>query len=472
MKRSSNAPVVSLPACLFLVCFIACLAVGRSAEKEPPSLPRPNPAQAAWQEAEVGVIFHYDLHVFDGKGYVQRENRITPVADHNIFDPEHLDTDQWIQAAKAMGARFALITATHETGFALYPSEANPYCLKAVRWREGKGDVVGAFVRSCRKYGLAPGVYLGLRWNAFLGVYDFQVQGEGVFRTRRQAWYKHMAEGMVREICTRYGPLFEIWFDGGAYDPARGGPDVLPIVKQLQPGALFYHNSQLAEARWGGSESGTVPYPCWSTFPFPSLDRSIYPVTGTLLGHGDPGGRFWMPAMADAPLRGWKGRHEWFWEPGDEAHLFPVEKLVEMYYASVGRNATLILGVTPGPDGRVPEADAARMKSFGDEIRRRFSKPLARIRGRGRELVLDLGGSIPANHVILMEDIAQGQRIRRFRVEGFTGDGWIPLCEGTAVGHKHIARFETRTVSRVRLEVLESAGEPVIRELSLHFVKK
>ena len=131
-----------------------------SAEEETTALPRPNPAQAAWQEAEMGVVFHYDLHVFDGKRYAQGRNRITPVSDYNLFNPEHLDTDQWIRAAKAMGARFALITATHETGFALYPSDVNPFCLKAVRWRDGKGDVVGEFVRSCRKYGLAPGVYL------------------------------------------------------------------------------------------------------------------------------------------------------------------------------------------------------------------------------------------------------------------------------------------------------------------------
>jgi hypothetical protein len=34
--------------------------------------------------------------------------------------------------------------------------------------------------------------------------------------------------------------------------------------------------------------------------------------------------------MADAPLRGYKGRHEWFWEPGDDDHIFPVESLVNM----------------------------------------------------------------------------------------------------------------------------------------------
>lgn len=106
-------------------------------------------------------------------------NRITPVADYNIFNPEHLDTDQWVVAAKNAGAKFAVLTATHETGFALYQSDVNPYCLKAVKWRDGKGDIVRDFVNSCRKYGIMPGIYVGIRWNSLLGIHNFKAQGEG-----------------------------------------------------------------------------------------------------------------------------------------------------------------------------------------------------------------------------------------------------------------------------------------------------
>ncbi len=242
-------------------------------------LPLPNAQQLAWQEAEFGVVFHYDLHVFDGRPYRQQNNRIKPVADYNIFHPARLDTDQWIKAAKDAGATFAILTATQETGFALYQSDVNPYSLKALRWRDGKGDIVRDFVESCRKYGLKPGIYVGIRWNAFFGIHNFKVRGEGTFRDNRQTYYNRMCEGMVEELCTRYGELFEIWFDGGADHPDRGVPDVLPIVQKYQPNCLFYHNGQLAEARWGGSESGMVAYPCWSTFPYPSVDQ------GQSIGH-------------------------------------------------------------------------------------------------------------------------------------------------------------------------------------------
>lgn len=233
-----------------------------------PDIPLPNKRQLAWQQAELGAIFHYDLHVFDQKKYVQAENRIKPVNDYQIFNPKNLDTDQWIRTIKAAGFTFALLTASHETGFAFFQSEVNPYSMRALNYKNGQGDLVRDFINSCRKYGIKPGIYLGIRWNSLLGIHDFKLDGSGAFKENRRLQYNRMVEGMVKEICTNYGELFEIWFDGGADHPANGAPDVLPIIQQYQPNCLFYHNKQLAEARWGGSESGTVSDPCWATFPF------------------------------------------------------------------------------------------------------------------------------------------------------------------------------------------------------------
>jgi alpha-L-fucosidase len=437
-------------------------------------IPVPNQRQRAWQEAELGVVFHYDLHVFDGQKYRQGGNRISPMPDHQIFNPRQLDTDQWIRAAKAAGARFAILTATHETGFALYQSDVNPYCLKAVNWRRGRGDIVREFVDSCRKYGLKPGLYVGIRWNAFYGVHDFQVNGEGPFRDNRQQWYRRLCEGMVRELCTRYGELFEIWFDGGADHPDNGAPDVLPIVQQFQPNCLFYHNGQLAEARWGGSESGTVAYPCWATFPYPctgageSARKDIARNGFALLKQGDPVGPYWMPAMSDAPLRGYKGRHEWFWEPGDEAHVFPLENLMNMYTKSVGRNSTLIMGLTPDPNGLLPVPDVRRLKEWGDEIRRIFGKPLASTQGKGTTLELHFTGQETFDHVVLQEDIRHGERVRRYTLEILENGQWQELATGSCIGHKRIHRLSPHTGAGVRLVVDDSLDTPLITLLAVH----
>lgn len=433
-------------------------------------LPKPTASQLAWQNAEMGVVFHYDLHVFDGKVYGQGYNRINPIEDYNIFNPMHLNTDQWIEAAKAAGAKFAILTATHETGFALWQSDVNPYCLKAVKWQDGKGDVVRDFVNSCRKYGIKPGIYIGIRWNSLLGIHNFRAEGEGEFARNRQEWYKRLCEKMVTEICTRYGDLFMIWFDGGADDPKGLGPDVEPIVNKYQPQCLFYHNVNRADIRWGGSETGAVGYPCWSTFPTPySHSNATEGVQNyeELLAHGDPNGAHWMPAMADTPLRGYNGRHEWFWEPGDDNRAVnPLDRLMDIYEKSVGRNATLVVGLTPNPDGLLPEGDVNRLKEWGEEIQHRYGQPLASVSGNRKQLTLSLPRKQTVDTYVLQEDLSQGERIRAYRIEAKVDGRWKTVAQGTAVGNKRIERFEPVQASALRVRVEESIGEPVISNFS------
>ncbi len=457
--------------CMVFICLGYTCLVAQESEL---TIPKPNASQLAWQQAEMGAVFHYDLHVFDGKEYQQgggSGNRTNPVPDYQIFNPEELDTDQWIRAARDAGFKFAILTATHETGFALYPSDVNPYSVRALQWRDGKGDIVGDFVNSCRKYGIKPGIYLGIRWNSFFGVHDFKVNGEGEFQKNRQAYYNKMVEGMVTEICTRYGELFEIWFDGGASHPDLGAPDVLPIVKRYQPNCLFYHNNQLAEARWGGSESGTVSYPCWATFPNPySHAGDTHGDHIQLLKHGDPDGKYWMPAMSDAPLRGYNGRHEWFWEPGDEDHVFPLENLMDMYYRSVGHNSTLIIGLTPDPTGLLPEGDVRRLKEWGEEIERRFGVPLASTDGKSEVIDLVLPRSARINHIILQEDISKGERVRKYSLEALIDDQWKEVATGQCIGHKRIQVIDTIEASGIRLKIMQATSRPLIKEFSAYLV--
>ena len=429
-------------------------------ERNVMDIPRPRPAQLAWQDAEVGILLSYDIHVFDGKHYIQWKNRRTPIKDIQIFNPRNLDTDQWVAAARAAGARFAILTACHETGFRLWQSDVNPYCLKALKWRNGKADIVRDFVESCRKGGIHPGVFFGARWNSHLKVLNFRVQ-PGSPLTQEQ--YNHLIEEEVKEICSRYGPLFELWFDGGILSPKEGGPDVLPIFEKLQPDCLFYHSPERADARWGGNERGVVGYPCWARLPFKSPTGKR--VKRSLLAHGEENGKYWCPAMADAPLR----NHEWFWEPGDERKIYSLKALINMYEKSVGRNATLILGVTPGPDGLVPEPDFERLEEFGKEIRRRYSKPIGETKGKGMVTTLSFPRPAKVNQVVIMEEISRGERIRSYLLEGKTGPGeWIPLGRGTCVGHKRIQHVPEHQVSALRLKVEKAVALPLIRKLAAY----
>lgn len=468
-NKRMNMKKISL---LFLL-FALVMSVSGQVKKGGPTIPLPTQAQLSWQNAELVAVFHYDLHVFDGIRYNQAYNRITPIADINMFNPEQLDTDQWIRSVKEMGAKIAILTATHETGFALYQSDVNPYCMKALKWKDGKGDIVRDFVNSCRKYGIQPGIYIGIRWNSFLGVYDFMMPKDGTkFQENRQAFYNKMCEGMTEELMSRYGDLAIVWYDGGGHGPELGGADILPIVEKHQKNIIFYHNSQRADIRWGGSESGTVSYPCWGTFTFPYSHSKntevIFKDDFSLLKTGDPDGQYYMPAMSDAPLRGYNGRHEWFWEPDDEAHIFPLENLMNMYYGSVGRNSTLILGVTPDNRGLLPDQDVARLKEFGDEIKSRFSKPLAERQGAGKKFELKFSAPSEIRDIVIQEDIRLGERVRKYSIDGKVNGKWVTLTTGTCIGHKRIERITPVTVSAIRLRIEDTLEIPEIISLAVY----
>ena len=439
-------------------------------------IPQPIPAQQVWQEAELTVVFHYDLHVFDGEKYVQSKNHITSIPNYNTFNPDQLDTDQWIRAAKSMGAKIAVLTVSHETGFALYQSDVNPYCLKALKWRNGKGDIVRDFVNSCRKYNIKPGLYIGTRFNTFLGVNSFMMPNDNANITQqklqqsRQAAYNTMIEGMTEELMSRYGDLAMVWYDGGGHGPELGGPNILPIVEKYQKNIIFYHNTQRADIRWGGSETGTVPYPCWGTYSSPYFfsNKIIFKNNFEILNTGDPEGEYYMPAMSDAPLRGYKGRHDWFWEPDCDAHVFPLSNLMNMYYKSVGRNSTLILGLAPNDRGLMSDVDVKRLQEFGDDVLSRFGNAKAEIVGKGKKLSLKFDNPTDIRDIVLQEDIQYGERVHSYRIEAKVNGKWKILEEGSCIGHKRIIPVESVTVTAVRLVVTESLDTPQIKKFAIY----
>jgi alpha-L-fucosidase len=426
-------------------------------------VPRPTRAQAAWQDFEVGIVFHYDMPVFAPEGW--KETRQT--FDPNLYQPRRLDTDQWLEAAKAAGCRYAIFTATHFNGFLQWQSDLYPYGLKQTSWRGGKADVFGDFVRSCQKYGIAPGVYLSCHRNAYQKVWGYKVDwgkgGEG------QAAFARLGAQMTEELVSRYGPLCELWYDAGIPHPDNGGPDVVPVVDKHQKSIVFYHSPQRREHRWIGNERGFAGDPCWSTMPDLATAEKAHQAGGSqgreLLLHGDPEGTLWSPGMVDVPIR----NHEWFWRPNDDHKVYTPEAMVDMYYKSVGLNSTLIFGGTPDRDGLIPEADFKSYAAFGREIKRRFGQPVAETRGQGSTVTLKLKKPARIDHVSIMEDIVQGERIRQYTVAGLSGAGqWTPLAEAQSVGHKRIHRFAPVEVAAVRLTVARSTAEPRIRSLAAY----
>lgn len=419
---------------------------------------KPTQQQLLWAQAEVGVIIHYDIPVFAPE-YFDFRKRWGQLPDASVFNPTALQTDQWVETAKRAGARYAILVVKHGTGFCLFPTE--PYSVRQSSYR---GDIAAQFVASCKKYGLRPGFYYNCTCSSLMqaDVPGRVTNGDAAAQKR----FAELTQRQLRELWSRYGDLFEIWFDGGLLPPEKGGPDLKGIYEQYQPNAVRFQGSALGKTnntRWVGNERGTAPSNCWSAtngdsqFDGTAEDESI--------GAGDPDGARWAPAECDAPNR----RNEWFWKAGEDRLVLPGEALLELYYKSVGRNCNLLLGMVVDNRGLVPDRDAREFARFGELVRRRFAKPLASTAGQGRTLTLRLPQKTPVDHIVLRENLENGHAVRAFSVD-LLADGRVRrTLAAECIGNKRIFRFPRTAADTLRLTVTKTAGVPDISEFSALF---
>ncbi len=144
-------------------------------------------------------------------GDYTRNNAARKIFDPKLYNPSRLDTDQWEAAAKSAGTKYAIFTATHINGFMQWQSDLYPYGCKQAAWRDGKGDVVGDFVTSCRKFGIKPKIYFSTHRNVYHTVWRHFVDwGKGQGGSRQTACNR-IAEKMTEELCSIYGELLQIW---------------------------------------------------------------------------------------------------------------------------------------------------------------------------------------------------------------------------------------------------------------------
>ncbi|MBP5487747.1 MAG: alpha-L-fucosidase [Bacteroidales bacterium] len=448
-------------ACLCVLTAILIGVVGCSVNSS--EIVRPNEVQLDWAEAEIGVLIHFDMPVFVPE-YNFREWGTHP--DPSVFNPSSLDTDQWMETASKLGAKYAVLVAKHCSGFSLWPTEAHEYSVKNCPWKDGKGDIVADFIASCKKYGIKPGIYASTTANGFLHVDNPGLVQEGSPVTQEE--YNAIVTKQLTELWSNYGDLFEIWFDGGVLSPKEGGADVLSLVKELQPKAIAFQGPYGHEnlIRWVGNEHGTAPDPCWATADSTTNSDGVRVVEGLT---GRPDAPFWCPGESDFTLRYNRSfQGGWFWTGGQDDLLFSTDELMEKYETSVGRNTNMLLGMVIDDRGLVPDADIQRITEFGDAIRQRYGNPVAGTSGNKKELLLKLKNPTMVDRLVIQEDISEGERVLAWHVEGVRPDGsTITICQGTNIGHKRIAKFEPVELTSLKLMVDDSKAGPRIRNFAV-----
>jgi len=414
------------------------------AKRRPEDLAKPTPEQAAWQDLELGMFIHWLPAAWSDK---QREDYPLPAEE---VRPTQLDTDQWVDVAESLGAKYIVFVAKHAGGFCWWQTETTDYGVRQIPWREGKGDVLAELAESCRKADMKLSIYLSpadARHGATVG---------GRCQTpEAQEAYNAVYRQQLTELLTRYGEIMEVWFDGSNVVPMGD------ILEQHAPGAMVFQGRH-ATIRWVGNEGGHAPYPAWNAV---SKEDAVSGVSTA--DHGDPDADTWLPIEVDTvsctPF-------SWLWYEHPDRQPRSLDDLMDCYYRSVGHGGVLLLNQTPDRRGLIPEADARRAAEFGAEIERRFGTALAETEGTGESVELDLGTPTTIDHVITMEDIRQGERVREYVIEGLVDGEWRELCNGSAIGHKKIDRFPPTVVSAIRLTCTGFVAEPIIRRLAALFV--
>jgi len=407
---------------------------------------RPTPQQAAWQQMELGLFIHwFPMGWYHDIGQPRLSDAAYRAELLARCTCATLDTRQWARSATDLGAKYLVFVAKHALGFCAWQTDEGDFNMKRIPWKNGRGDVVAELAASCREAGIRLGIYLAA---------DTMVMDAGARGLTRdpaqQAEYTRVYRAWLKELLTRYGDIVEVWFDGSL------AIEVGDILQHYAPRAMVFQ-SPYATIRWVGQEEGYAADPAWHAVWRQDALSGV-----ATQRHGDPDGDTWLPLECDARLRrDWGFHHDLADNP-----LRSLDELLAMYYGSVGRGAVLLLNQAPHPQGHILPEDMARMKELGDEIRRRFARPLASGSGSGAVVELDLGGPKEIDHVMLQEDISQGQRVRAYRVAARSGGQWRAVCAGSAIGYKKIDCFEPLPAEALRFTALESAGTPILRTLA------
>lgn len=429
---------------------------------------RPSPRQLAWQAHEFVAFVHFGMNTFTDREW--GEGNETPTT----FAPTDFDAGQWVEAFASAGMRGVVLTAKHHDGFCLWDSATTEHDVRTSGWRGGEGDVVAAVADACRERGLSFGVYLS-PWD----------RSQKSFGTRA---YHEVFQQQLRELCSGYGPLFEVWFDGAhcpADDPAVFDWQAhFRLVRELQPEAVIAITGP--DVRWVGNEAGTTRAEEWSVLPLdgggdgPFEDsREAWRALWHLRERNesrDLGSRellrsarrlVWWPAETDVSIR-----PGWFHHAAEDGKVKSPEHLRDLWFTAVGGNAVLLLNVPPDRRGRVADPDAAALKALGEQLRATFARDEAeRCERKVRALATEVyfGGERTFDVVDVREDVAaSGQRVEAFRVDVWDGAEWREHAKGTTIGFRRLLRTPKVTARGVRVWVERARGEPRLSHVSVH----
>lgn len=477
------------------LCALGLVALGASslsAQREAPApapvLPIPTQAQQDWHKLETYAFIHFGLNTYNDLewGYGN-----TPAS---TFNPPVLDVEQWVTTLKRAGMEGIILTAKHHDGFCLWPTETTEYSIKNSPYKGGKGDLVKELSDACRRHGMRFGLYLS-PWDRNNKDYGFPA-------------YQQTFHRQIQELSTRYGKLFEYWFDGanggtgwyGGADSARNidpnsyyrYEDAVKILHRNNKDMMIFGGT-VPTIRWIGNEAGWAGQTNWASYDY-SREKHY---SEAQWGHRDA--QQWLPGEVDVSIR-----PGWFYHHREDHQVRSVANLVNLYYQSVGRGANLLLNCPINLDGKIPAVDSTHLIAWREHLTRSFQKDLLRgvtpyvtNQRRGKlflpqhltdgdtktywaaadgttsaQLTFRLSRPTELNTLALQEYIALGQRIERFRIEVADASGrFSPVATSdslTTVGYKRLIRFAPVKATALRVTIDKARGPVCLASISAY----
>jgi alpha-L-fucosidase len=384
---------------------------------------KPTPAQLDWQDLQFGMFCHFGINTFYGQEW--SDGTLDPAG----FAPRCLDARQWVETTQLAGIRYLILTAKHHDGFCLWPTATTDY---SVRSSPFTGDVVGQVAAACRELAMPFGLYLS-PWDRHAACYADPVA------------YDRFYVAQLTELCTQYGPLVEVWFDGaGSTGRTYDWDAIMAVVDRHQPEAMVF-NMGRPTIRWVGNEDGLATDPCRYVV---DCSPGTLPYTDDYLASAPR----YLPPECDVSIR-----RGWFWHPEEEQTLKSVDHLVDVFYRSVGRGANLLLNVPPNRDGLIDEADRTRLLELARELRRRFAEPMpGELRQDGGSVTVEFGQAVEVDHLVLREALDDRQLIDGYRV--LVEPGEREIAQGATIGSQKLAVFPAVRTARLRIELAGPGG--------------
>ena len=290
-----------------------------------------------FDEAKFGLFIHWGL-----SSIFERDSSVIESKDGNIvyagetftgeefakraelFKPEKFSADAWAQLALDAGMKYAVLTTRHHEGFCLFDSKVSDLTSAKTA---AKRDIVGEFVAGMRKAGLKVGLYYSLLdWSVPAHWNGPEKDPKG------WAAYIEYIHTQVRELCTNYGKIDVLWFDGAwPYDPPSWkSEELLSMIYYLQPGILINNRTAIAA-------------------DFDTPENQITPTD-----------RHWESCQV---MHG-----SWYYDP-----TLPVmstwEVLIRLIRCAMG-GGNFLLDVGPKPDGTFPELCVERLKEVGQWLKK------------------------------------------------------------------------------------------------------